>query len=143
MGEIVSIGRGSELFSLKGANQLVPIVRRICEQYSTIVDRLVQHLGELNPKDQKHVAKIEATIDERIQSWNLKIKKLGALPKGMWIVDFDSGNGYFCWKYPEPAILYWHGYNEGFSNRLSIEEWKVSKEQRPLPIQVENPPSTP
>ena len=141
MSGVVSISGGGEFFSLEEASRLVPIIRRICQEYSAVVDRLVQRLGDLNPRDREQIAEIEATIDERIQSWNVKIRKLGAIPKGLWIVDFDSGNGYFCWKYPEPTILYWHGYSDGFSNRISIEEWsqQFSREKRLSFIRVENP----
>ncbi|MBI2508349.1 DUF2203 domain-containing protein [Candidatus Woesearchaeota archaeon] len=41
------------------------------------------------------------------------------------LVDFYSrfgGNDIFlCYKYPEEKILYWHGLNEGYSGRKSIE----------------------
>jgi hypothetical protein len=36
-------------------------------------------------------------------------------------VDFDNGDGYYCWSYPESAITHYHGYDEGFSGRMSIQ----------------------
>ena len=41
--------------------------------------------------------------------------------KGLWLVDFDSGAGYYCWKYPEPSLDYFHGYEEGFAGRLPLQ----------------------
>ena len=35
-------------------------------------------------------------------------------------LDFDKGDGYYCWKYPEPALNHFHGYEEGFGGRLSL-----------------------
>ena len=44
----------------------------------------------------------------------------GCQAKGMWLVDFDTGEGYYCWHYPEPEICYFHGYDEGFRGRVKI-----------------------
>jgi hypothetical protein len=40
----------------------------------------------------------------------------------LWIEDFDAGDGYFCWKFPERQIEFWHHYNDGFSKRIRVEE---------------------
>ena len=42
---------------------------------------------------------------------------LGADVKGLWLVDFDTGAGYYCWKWPEEELAYFHGYEEGFAGR--------------------------
>ncbi len=139
MGEFISICKGDKVFSLEKANELLPIIRRICQQYSTVVDRLVHQLSHQGHKDRDKIEEIEESIEHNIQAWNRKIKQLGVHPKGLWIVDFDSGDGYFCWKYPEPIILYWHGYNDGFSKRISITEWGRQFHQEAEPPVLENP----
>ena len=48
------------------------------------------------------------------------MEALGIVVKGLWLVDFDNGEGYYCWKYPEPAIRHYHGYDEGFAGRMKI-----------------------
>jgi regulator of sirC expression with transglutaminase-like and TPR domain len=66
----------------------------------------------------------EETEDERqgvVGEWAREILLLGAEIKGLWLVDFDSGAGYYCWKYPEAALEYFHGYEEGFSGRLPLQ----------------------
>ena len=35
-------------------------------------------------------------------------------------VDFDSGEGYYCWRYPEAAVQHYHGYEDGFAGRMKI-----------------------
>ena len=50
-----------------------------------------------------------------------QITGLGLEVKGLWLVDFDSGAGYYCWKYPESSLEYFHGYDEGFSGRLPLQ----------------------
>ena len=56
-----------------------------------------------------------------MREWAREILSLGVVIKGLWLVDFDSGAGYYCWKYPEPSLEYFHGYEEGFSGRLPLQ----------------------
>jgi hypothetical protein len=35
-------------------------------------------------------------------------------------VDFDSGDGYWCWAFPEEDLDHWHDYEGGFSNRVPV-----------------------
>ncbi|MBI3607499.1 MAG: DUF2203 family protein [Nitrospirae bacterium] len=46
--------------------------------------------------------------------------QLGCEVKGLWLVDFDNGEGYYCWKYPEDELEYFHEYTSGFSGRTKI-----------------------
>ena len=45
----------------------------------------------------------------------------GLEAKGLWLVDFDNGEGYYCWSYPESSITHYHGYDDGFAGRISIQ----------------------
>ena len=45
---------------------------------------------------------------------------MGAQVKGLWLVDFDNGDGYYCWRHPESAITHFHDYDEGFAGRMKI-----------------------
>lgn len=55
-----------------------------------------------------------------IQEWADGVKGLGIEVKGLWLIDFDSGSGYYCWQYPEPSLQYFHGYEEGFGGRIKL-----------------------
>ena len=55
------------------------------------------------------------------RGWARELTALGLEIKGLWLVDFDSGAGYYCWKYPEPALDHFHGYDEGFTGRVPLE----------------------
>lgn len=111
-----------KVFDLSGINELLPIVHRITKQYSEKVNKLIQKLEHIGGQD-KMVADTEAEINNLIQEWQVKMEKLGAVTKGLWIADFDSGDGYFCWKFPEEQILYWHGYRDGFSGRRPVKDY--------------------
>ena len=53
--------------------------------------------------------------------WADEVKAMGLEAKGMWLVDFDNGEGYYCWSYPEETISHYHGYDEGFAGRIPIQ----------------------
>ena len=37
---------------------------------------------------------------------------LGIDVKGLWLIDFDNGSGYYCWHYPEEGLQFFHTYEE-------------------------------
>jgi len=95
------------IFTLEQARQLLPRVKELTAE-------AVEHYGQL-PGDME---------DERrtvVEEWAGELEALGLEIKGLWLVDFDSGAGYYCWKYPEPALDHFHGYEEGFSGRLALQ----------------------
>jgi hypothetical protein len=118
MGEIVRILQPTK-FTLNEAKDILPVVKKITkeavEQFLILEEKL-QHFQN-DPEKWKAV---EQEIAEVLNHWSNKILKLGCLPKGIWLVDFDNGKGYFCWRYGDENILYFHGYQEGFAGRQVI-----------------------
>jgi hypothetical protein len=62
-----------------------------------------------------------AEADEIVQQWARGMLSRGLEVKGLWLVDFDNGSGYYCWRYPEAGLQYYHSYDEGFSGRMRIQ----------------------
>lgn len=117
---LVEINR-KKSFTLQQAESLLPLVYRLSEESS---DEVSTHLNRLKAyPDKMHpiAIEIEASINAIIQKWQSKMEKLGAEPKGLWMADFDNGEGYYCWKFPENEIKFWHGYQDGFSGRILIK----------------------
>ncbi len=50
-----------------------------------------------------------------------EVQSLGLEAKGLWLVDFDNGEGYYCWCYPEETVAHYHGYEDGFRGRTRIQ----------------------
>lgn len=120
---LITINRRG-VFSLSEARQLLPVVRRITHEFSSKVELLIARLETLKLDQTESICALEKQVNDLITSWNEKIRKLGAHPKGLWVVDFDNGRGYYCWKYPEMDVLYWHSYEDGFTGRKPIlEDW--------------------
>lgn len=82
--------------------------------------RLMHCLETLPDRKGDRALEVEAQVDALVDRWQRKIERLGAKPKGLWLADFDNGDGYWCWKYPETAIRFRHGYQDGFSGRKEI-----------------------
>lgn len=125
---IIEINRRSG-FSLEEATELLPVIFRITKQYSEKVEALIERLDTMPVGNDALTSTLETQVNGLIQEWQNKVTKLGALPKGLWIADFDSGDGYYCWKYPERKIEYWHKYTDGFSKRV-----RVTDRFQPIPI---------
>lgn len=121
MDTIIEINRRS-VFSLEEARELLPIVFRITKFYNLKVDELVHRLESIPANNEATIAALEEQINSYIQEWQTKVHKLGVMPKGLWIADFDAGDGYYCWKFPERSIEFWHRYEDGYSKRVSVEE---------------------
>jgi len=118
MGAVVSIN-GKRFFSLQDAKALFPVIQRLTRSANTEVKQLSVQLSYT--ADSALKVELENSIQEIFQDWYEKIRKLGCEAKGMWLVDFDSGGGYYCWHYPEPQIEHFHGYAEGFRGRVKIQ----------------------
>lgn len=109
------------VFSLAETNYLLNVVNKITTKYQEKLNMVLNHVEqEGNPNTKAHL-KMEA--QNIIDEWNSKIKKLGAKPSGIWNADFDFGDGYYCWKYPEKNITHWHKYSEGFSKRKPVSTY--------------------
>ena len=119
--EICEINR-RQVFTWEQAQEVLPIILRITKVYSQKVDALIDRIEALGNSDDDMVVTLESEVNLLIQEWQTKVQKLGALPKGLWIADFDAGDGYFCWKYPERGIDFWHHYSDGYSKRMRVSE---------------------
>ena len=110
------------ILSLKESRDLLPVVRRVTEDSQIKVQLLVKKLESVAETDTEKKKTIEKEINDLVEQWQSKIEKLGGEPKGLWLVDFDCGVGYFCWKFPEDDLSHFHGYTEGFKSRTPIDE---------------------
>ena len=108
-------------FNLAQANELLPLIYHITETHHKKVKSLLNRLQAVRGSNAQLVSELESQVTAESQKWELKLKRLGLVPKGMWLADFDSGTGYYCWKFPENEIRFWHQYQDGFSGRMEIQ----------------------
>ena len=94
------------IFSYEQAVALLPEVQRITSEAVELVENTVSDQAE--------------AYERIVTEWADAIMAMGIEVKGLWLIDFDSGGGYYCWKHPEPALEYFHGYEEGFGGRVKL-----------------------
>jgi len=109
----------NKCFTIAEARALLPVIKRITHEAVDQVTHLEEEMTEANPEPALQV-RFEEQLSDIVQRWSNKVTKLGAIPKGFWLVDFDNGTGYFCWKYNETALDYFHDYAQGFSGRTPL-----------------------
>lgn len=63
----------------------------------------------------------DVEIRRVVSSWIRAMEALGLEVKGTWLVDFDNGEGCYCWRWPEERLEYFHGRDEGFEGRIRIQ----------------------
>lgn len=101
------------LFTYAEAKALLPRVRQLTQEAHERVERLLA--GAVPSPDTKEQAQ------SIVNAWAAEMGALGLDIKGLWLVDFDNGSGYYCWKHPESSLDYYHTYEEGFSGRVRIQ----------------------
>ncbi len=119
--EVIAIG-GSGVVNLDEANHRVRVIYKFTKDINQRVSQLMARLEALGGSESDLSRSLEVEIDRELQAWNEKVRKLGGVPKGLWLVDLDAGDGYYCWKYPEAEVTHWHEYKSGFPGRLPLQE---------------------
>lgn len=104
-----------KLFTYDEARALVPEVRRLTEEALARVEAL---RSGVDPEGRSGGG--DARLDAIVKDWARAIMSLGLEVKGLWLVDFDMGSGYYCWQHPEEGLDYYHSYEDGFRGRMRI-----------------------
>ena len=108
-----------KIFTYEEALERLPDIRRIT---AAAAEKLEQLLSiDTATEDELEIPQELVSDYERIVSeWAEEILALGVEIKGLWLVDFDSGAGYYCWRHPEESLEYFHGYEEGYKGRIKL-----------------------
>jgi hypothetical protein len=100
------------VFSYDSAAALLPEVRRLTAEAALLVDEARAAGDGLEVEERVHTV---------VADWAEAMIDRGLEVKGLWLVDFDNGQGYYCWRYPETGLDYFHTYEEGFRGRMRIQ----------------------
>ena len=96
------------MFTYEEAAALLPEVERLTQEAVAAVEELADDANS-------------AEYQTIVSSWADSLTSLGLEVKGLWLVDFDTGSGYYCWSWPEPSLQYYHGYEDGFRGRVKLQ----------------------
>lgn len=107
-------------WTLAAARQILADVRARTEQAVAAVEALEQRRERLG-RDSPERRTVERELERAVSRWVRSMEALGVEVKGPWLVDFDNGSGYYCWRWPEERLEHFHGYDEGFEGRTRIQ----------------------
>ena len=106
-------------FTLDDARQLLPAVKEMTAEAVGRAEVLSAQLDGLPESDPEH-ERLADELDQVVATWARRVRALDVEVKGLWLVDFDNGHGYYCWSYPEEAVSHYHSYEDGFAGRMKI-----------------------
>lgn len=106
-------------FTYEEALDSFPIVRDLTAAAQRQVQSLVQRVQSHDELEARR-DELAEEAERIVEAWAAEVTALGCEVKGLWLVDWDSGDGYYCWKYPEHTVSHFHGYEEGFAGRMPI-----------------------
>ena len=107
-----------KIFTYDEAIELLPRVQQATTEAVQKISVIAAQIFALREEERKKTyEKEQATL---VNGWVQMIEQMGCEVKGLWLVDFDNGDGYYCWQYPEPNLEYFHGYTEGFAGRSKL-----------------------
>ena len=109
------------IFTLAEAQALFPLVRSITQATYAELEPVRRQLAAMIPSNPQ-IHAVEKLYEAIVRRWVAKMERLGLVIKGLWLVDFDTGDGYLCWKFPELKLGHYHTYQEGFSGRRPLRE---------------------
>lgn len=107
------------VWSYDEALSLFPVVRDLtcaAVQQVAALQRELEAEAASSPRREE----LETSHQGLVEQWTRDVEALGLAVKGLWLVDWDCGDGYYCWRYPEPSLAHFHGYDEGFASRMPI-----------------------
>jgi hypothetical protein len=97
----------ARIFTYEEAVALLPEVQRLT---SEAVEKVDDVSADAPPSQYQAI----------VGAWADAVMAMGIEVKGLWLIDFDNGSGYYCWQYPESSLQYFHGYEEGFQGRVKL-----------------------
>lgn len=118
---------GPRILNRQEARRLLPVISKITQRAQKEIRDLVQRLELVRQINEQEATQIEDEIDVLMNQWREQVSRLGGHPKGVWIVDFDNGSGFYCWKYPEKDIFFEHGYKDGYLGRRKLPELAIEE----------------
>ena len=107
-------------WTLEGARAVLGDVRQRTEQAVRETDDCLAR-REAAAEGSPERVRAERKVQQAVGRWAREMEALGLEVKGLWLVDFDNGSGYYCWRWPEEELAFFHTYDEGFAGRIRIQ----------------------
>lgn len=122
-----------KVFSLKEANQTLPLVSRIIQDIVRVNDELAETHNLARRLAAEGAATRAAEAKDRLEDLSFEaaafveeLETVGCLCKdpAVGLVDFPARLGgrivFLCWRMGEPEITFWHEVDAGFAGRKPV-----------------------
>lgn len=96
----------SKVFTHEEALEMIPLLMHISSKTKRELNVLNSQLSFLKTNSDKALL-IQDKINQSLQIWSDKIRRLGAVPVSLCKVRIPGEEGHFLWEYPENK-LYMH-----------------------------------
>ncbi|MEO0367396.1 MAG: DUF2203 family protein [Pseudomonadota bacterium] len=116
------IGVKAKLFDLHEAQSLMPLVQRVTQRHQHELQPIQDRLNKMLSNDPRR-ASIEIEYEAVVEVWKSKIEQLGAFARGLWMVEFDVGEGMLNWRHPELSLNYFRRYDSPLSSRTKLRDY--------------------
>lgn len=107
--------RATPLFGLTDARTLLPALQRMTANAAGRVERILAR-AETDPQ-----ARLAPDIEAAFEAWSDAVTLLGGRPAGLWRVEFDNGDGFYCWHWPEDDLVRFRPYGERIEESHPIQ----------------------
>lgn len=108
MGEIIPI-HTRRSFSSAEAERLLPVIRRMTEKAAREVAQLQEQIRFV-PQNEPLYQRLFAKMQLAVRRWSIKVSQLGCEPRGVWLVDFNAGDGWFTWRLGDEGLAFFHSH---------------------------------
>ena len=111
----------ARIFSLAEAQSLLPVVRKVTRRavgdFNPVRGRY-RNLLDCDPRKPQLALQYEKIV----RLWMTKMARFGLVARGLWAVEFDTGDGYLSWKYPELRLAFFVDSEDPKLTRRSLSE---------------------
>ena len=111
-----------KLFSLEETRDLFGLVQQVTTKHQRQLSPIQARLDKMLSNDPRRRF-VEAEFEEVVSRWKSKIERLGAKVCGLWVVEFDVGDGALCWRYPELSLQYFRPNGCDLASRVRVADY--------------------
>ena len=116
------IGQPGKIFNLSEARELLPLIRSVTKSYRGELEPVQDRLNKMLSNDPRR-ALVEQEFEHLVSRWKDKVEQLGASVYGLWVVEFDVGEGHLIWRYPEHGINFFRESNTNYTEKIRLSRY--------------------
>ncbi len=116
------ISEKEKLFSLKEAQELLPLISKITKRHHQQLTPIQVRLQKLLANDPRRRVP-ERDFEAIVSQWKQKVERLGATVTGLWMVEFSLGEGALAWRFPELRLGHFKEHGMSFDERIKLADY--------------------